>query len=64
MASYIQADTLAKYKPTINCTNLITDLKEMEMATAKALEYFNSTRHMIVYYEDINRSVRIYVKIS
>ncbi|XP_009366932.2 nodulation protein H [Pyrus x bretschneideri] len=51
-----EADTLAKYKPTINCTNLITDLKEMEMATAKALEYFNSTRHMIVYYEDINRS--------
>lgn len=59
---YIQADTLSKYKPMINCTKLITDLKEMELTAAKAIEYFNSTRHMVLYYEDIvrNRTVRIF----
>ncbi|KAL2646770.1 hypothetical protein AAZV13_05G075600 [Glycine max] len=27
--------------------------EDMEMRTAKALEYFNTTRHMILYYEDL-----------
>ncbi|KAK9948879.1 hypothetical protein M0R45_004436 [Rubus argutus] len=31
-----EAETLSKYKPTINCTKLITDLKEMELTAAKA----------------------------
>uniref|UniRef100_A0A0R0JSG9 Uncharacterized protein n=1 Tax=Glycine max TaxID=3847 RepID=A0A0R0JSG9_SOYBN len=48
-----EADTLSKYKPTINSTSLLADLKDMEMRTAKALEYFNTTRHMILYYEDL-----------
>ncbi|RDX58941.1 Nodulation protein H, partial [Mucuna pruriens] len=48
-----EADTLSKYKPTINSTSLLADLKDMEMRTAKALEYFNITRHMILYYEDL-----------
>ncbi|PQQ18186.1 uncharacterized protein Pyn_36003 [Prunus yedoensis var. nudiflora] len=51
-----EADTLKKYKPTINCTKLITDLKEMELTTSKALAYFNSTRHIVLFYEDINRT--------
>ncbi|KAL6227332.1 hypothetical protein ACLB2K_001291 [Fragaria x ananassa] len=51
-----EADTLSKYKPMINCTKLITDLKEMELTAAKAIEYFNSTRHMVLYYEDIVRN--------
>ena len=28
----------------------------METKAAKALEYFNSTRHMILYYEDLVRN--------
>lgn len=55
---------LSNYKPTINATTLITDLQQMEKTVAKALEYFNSTRHIILYYEDLikNRTVRIILK--
>lgn len=40
----------------MNSTSLLDDLKDMEMRGAKALEYFNSTRHMILYYEDLMRN--------
>ncbi|KAF5736129.1 hypothetical protein HS088_TW14G00264 [Tripterygium wilfordii] len=54
-----EADRLSKYQPSINSTSLIDDLKQMELTTAKALEYFNSTRHIVVYYEDLikNRTI-------
>ncbi|KAI5581741.1 hypothetical protein BDE02_07G038100 [Populus trichocarpa] len=48
-----EAETLAKYKPMINSTLLISDLKEVEITATKALEYFNSTRHTVLYYEDL-----------
>uniref|UniRef100_A0A5B6Z418 Sulfotransferase n=1 Tax=Davidia involucrata TaxID=16924 RepID=A0A5B6Z418_DAVIN len=48
-----EADTLSNYKPTINSTSLMADLKQMEVTAAKALEYFSSTRHIILYYEDL-----------
>ncbi|KAL3341457.1 hypothetical protein AABB24_025816 [Solanum stoloniferum] len=48
-----EASTLAKYKPEINTTLLITDLKRMEVSTKEALEYFNSTRNIFLYYEDL-----------
>lgn len=48
-----EASTLAKYKPEINTTLLITDLKRMEASTKEALDYFNSTRSIILYYEDL-----------
>ncbi|XP_057417933.1 uncharacterized protein LOC130712109 isoform X2 [Lotus japonicus] len=51
-----EADTLSKYKPTIKSTSLLTTLKDMEMRDAKALEYFNTTRHIILYYEDLMRN--------
>lgn len=51
-----EADILSKYKPTINSTSLLDDLKEMEMRATKALDYFNTTRHMILYYEDLMRN--------
>ncbi|KAI4314953.1 hypothetical protein L6164_027809 [Bauhinia variegata] len=51
-----EADTLSKYKPTINSTSLLTELKDMETRSAKALEYFNTTQHMILYYEDLMRN--------
>lgn len=53
--SSAEAETLSKFKPTINPQSLINDLKEMELTVAKALEYFRSTRHILLYYEDIMR---------
>ncbi|KAK6256617.1 hypothetical protein QUC31_000076, partial [Theobroma cacao] len=49
----LQAQILAKYKPTINTTQLIPELKRVEQTTAKAVEYFSSTRHIVLYYEDL-----------
>ncbi|GAB4848958.1 hypothetical protein Ancab_003772 [Ancistrocladus abbreviatus] len=48
-----EADTLSKYKPFINSTSLISELQQMELTATKVLEYFNSTRHIILYYEDL-----------
>ncbi|CAN1307351.1 hypothetical protein LINPERPRIM_LOCUS27058 [Linum perenne] len=48
-----QAEILASYKPFMNATLLIDKLKQVENTTAQALEYFKSTRHMVLYYEDI-----------
>ncbi|KAJ6692569.1 SULFOTRANSFERASE [Salix purpurea] len=48
-----EAGILAKYKPLINTTLLIPNLKQVEDTAAKALEYFKITRHIILYYEDI-----------
>ncbi|GFY89990.1 P-loop containing nucleoside triphosphate hydrolases superfamily protein [Actinidia rufa] len=59
-----QAEILARYKPTVNLTLLIPNLRQVEEMVAKALEYFKSTRHIILYYEDIikNRSKLIEVQ--
>ncbi|CAI8588835.1 unnamed protein product [Vicia faba] len=51
-----EADILSKYKPIINSTSLVEDLKDMEIKSAKALQYYNSSRHMILYYEDLMRN--------
>ncbi|KAB1207116.1 hypothetical protein CJ030_MR7G011437 [Morella rubra] len=51
-----EAEILANYKPIINATLLIPNLKQVEETTAKALEYFKSTRHIVLYYEDIVRN--------
>ncbi|XP_027153507.1 uncharacterized protein LOC113753528 isoform X2 [Coffea eugenioides] len=48
-----QAETLSRYKPVINLTSLMTDLKQMEVTVMKTLEQFQSTRHIILYYEDL-----------
>ncbi|KAJ4963236.1 hypothetical protein NE237_023175 [Protea cynaroides] len=48
-----EAKILATYKPIINATLLVPNLKQVEDTTAKALEYFKSTRHILLYYEDI-----------
>ncbi|KAL5541127.1 hypothetical protein UlMin_043413 [Ulmus minor] len=51
--SPLEAEILAKYKPIINATLLIPNLKQVEDMTTKALGYFKSTRHIILYYEDV-----------
>ncbi|KAK3000086.1 hypothetical protein RJ639_023687 [Escallonia herrerae] len=54
-----EANTLSSYKPSVNSASLITDLKQMELIAVKALEYFRSTRHITLYYEDLlkNRTI-------
>ncbi|KAL8528662.1 hypothetical protein ACS0TY_006202 [Phlomoides rotata] len=51
--SHEEADTLSKYKPVINATSLVMDLRLMEKSVLEALEFFSSTRHIILYYEDL-----------
>ncbi|KAK1287512.1 hypothetical protein QJS10_CPB19g01669 [Acorus calamus] len=48
-----EADILARYKPEINSTLLIPNLKHTQEWTSDAVEYFNSTRHIVLYYEDL-----------
>ncbi|KAG6663179.1 hypothetical protein I3843_02G005300 [Carya illinoinensis] len=48
-----EAHILSKYKPFLNSTSLIAELKDMEVTRAKVLESFNHTRHIILYYEDL-----------
>nr|AAD17417.1 hypothetical protein [Arabidopsis thaliana] len=48
-----QAEILARYKPLINTSLLIPDLKQVQEMTSKALAYFNTTRHIFLYYEDV-----------
>lgn len=54
--SHQEAEILARYKPTINATLLIPNLRQVEEMVTKALEYFKSTRHIVLYYEDIIRN--------
>ena len=54
-----QADVLARYKPTLNLTLLVPTLKQADKWTVDALKHFKSTRHIVLYYEDLvhNRTV-------
>ncbi|KAL0348364.1 UNVERIFIED_CONTAM: hypothetical protein Sangu_1064200 [Sesamum angustifolium] len=54
-----EAKVLARYKPTINTTLLIPNLKQVEDLVTKSLQYFKSTRHIILYYEDIIKPYKI-----
>ncbi|KAK3127872.1 hypothetical protein QOZ80_7AG0579520 [Eleusine coracana subsp. coracana] len=48
-----EAEILAQFKPKLDTSNLITNIKNIEKTIRDCLDYFNSTRHMILYYEDI-----------
>ncbi|TKY75087.1 sulfotransferase protein [Spatholobus suberectus] len=48
-----EAKILAKYRPRINVTLLITELKLTKETAAKAITYFKNTRHIVLYYEDL-----------
>lgn len=51
-----EAETLAKYKPVINTASLMMELKQMDVMAREALQYFSSTRHIVLYYEDLIRN--------
>ncbi|CAI9116568.1 OLC1v1017753C2 [Oldenlandia corymbosa var. corymbosa] len=51
-----EAHVLARYKPSLNATRLVRELMKAEQKTARALEYFKSSRSIVVYYEDIVRN--------
>ncbi|RWV86601.1 hypothetical protein GW17_00051490 [Ensete ventricosum] len=51
--SEYEANVLAKYKPTLNATELMSSLKTANECITNALDYFNSTRHIVLYYEDL-----------
>lgn len=53
---FMQAEVLAKYKPKINTSQLLQDLKHIEELAANATEYFKSTHHVVLYYEDLVNS--------
>lgn len=48
-----EAEILAKYKPIVNTTTLVPNLKQVDDMVTKSLQYFNSTRHIVLYYEDV-----------
>lgn len=57
----MQAKILAKYRPKINITLLIPELKLTEETAKNAIAHFKNTRHIVLYYEDLvnNRTVRL-----
>ncbi|GLJ59717.1 hypothetical protein SUGI_1520690 [Cryptomeria japonica] len=48
-----EADLLATYKPVINVTFLLANLKRIEEVSRDALNFFKSTRHIVLYYEEL-----------
>ncbi|KAK7310499.1 hypothetical protein RJT34_08053 [Clitoria ternatea] len=51
--SIVEAGILAKYRPRINSTLVMAEIKQTEKTAATAVEYFKNTRHIVVYYEDL-----------
>ncbi|WVZ66882.1 hypothetical protein U9M48_016043 [Paspalum notatum var. saurae] len=48
-----EAEILAKFKPELDTSTLITNIRNIEKTIKDCLDHFKSTRHMILYYEDI-----------
>ncbi|WOL00626.1 hypothetical protein Cni_G09339 [Canna indica] len=48
-----EAEVLAQFKPTINAQVLLTNFSFVEQTMADSLRFFDSTRHIVLYYEDI-----------
>ncbi|CAM0948980.1 unnamed protein product [Alopecurus aequalis] len=48
-----QADILAQYKPTIDTTSLIAELRRSDKLAADGLVSFKKIRNIVLYYEDV-----------
>ncbi|KAL6841786.1 hypothetical protein ACP4OV_028298 [Aristida adscensionis] len=48
-----EAEVLAKFKPELDISTLIKNIRNVEKSIRDCLEHFNSTRHMTLFYEDI-----------
>lgn len=55
----MQANILARYKPRINTSELISTLRHTHKFITDAMGHFRNTRHIVLYYEDLvqNRTV-------
>ena len=49
----MQANILASYKPLVNLTLVIPDLKSIEDSMIDAQQSFSRIRNIVVYYEDL-----------
>lgn len=54
-----EAEALASYRPVINTYFLPAHLQRIRDITNDALHFFNNTRHMIIYYEDLVKDHKV-----
>lgn len=54
--SQYEAEILARYKPVLDANSLAVKLKQLDGWAADALERLESTRHIVLYYEDLVRN--------
>lgn len=59
-----EAEVLAQFKPIINTTALIANLRSVERTMTDCLQLFKSTHHKILYYEDIVKNHKALVQIQ
>lgn len=59
-----EAEILAQFKPKINTAVLLSNISQVERTTADCMKLFNSTHHIVIYYEDIisNQNVLSHVQ--
>ncbi|EMS66220.1 Nodulation protein H [Triticum urartu] len=51
-----EAEILAKFKPELDVSTLVSNIRDVEKYMGDCLDSFNTTRRMILYYEDIIRN--------
>lgn len=57
-----EANALAAYKPVVNLTSLIAYLRHIEEIMSDAQHFFNDTRHIMLYYEDLIKNHQVLKK--
>ncbi|KQK21580.1 uncharacterized protein LOC100844743 [Brachypodium distachyon] len=53
--SHEEAEILARFRPELDVSSLVLSIRDAEQSMESCLVRFRSTRHMILYYEDIVR---------
>lgn len=57
--SKFEAEILARYKPVVNVTFLPAYLHKIQNTIDDAFSFFKSTRHTVIYYEEISKPKKI-----